>query len=337
MHNRVQSIKKIADEIQRLLPDVKIAIAHGQMHKHELEKTMIKFVLGKVDVLVCSAIIESGIDIPNANTIIVNDADRFGLAQLHQLRGRVGRFKHRAYGYFLLPRTRTISPVAVKRLKAIEEYSQLGAGFKIALRDLEIRGAGNILGPEQSGHINTIGFELFCKLLADAVKRLRKEPLEKEPAAVIDLGFSIYIPRNYIQSDSQRMNVYRRIAAARTSRDLARLEDELNDMFGRICPEVQKLLELAEIRILASAHGIRAITISGNDIVFAFEPSFAEAMEGRQDGGKKIYDIFAGAPGKVRIPDPLTVHIRLEKNYLQPDTICAVLRKILRKKGQSKL
>jgi transcription-repair coupling factor (superfamily II helicase) len=337
VHNRVQSIKKFADEIQRLLPDIKIAIAHGQMHKHELEKTMIKFVLGEVDVLVCSAIIESGIDIPNANTIIVNDADRFGLAQLHQLRGRVGRFKHRAYGYFLLPRTRTISPVAVKRLKAIEEYSQLGAGFKIALRDLEIRGAGNILGPEQSGHINTIGFELFCKLLADAVKRLRKEPLEKAPAAVIDLGFSIYIPRNYIQSDSQRMNVYRRIAAARTSQDLARLEDELNDMFGRICPEVQKLLELAEIRILASAHGIRAITISGNDIVFAFEPSFAEAMEGRQEGGKKIYDIFAGAPGKVRIPDPLTVHIRLEKNYLQPDTICAVLRKILRKKGQSKL
>jgi len=327
VHNRVQSIKKFADEIQRLLPDVKIAIAHGQMHKHELEKTMIKFVLGKVDVLVCSAIIESGIDIPNANTIIVNDADRFGLAQLHQLRGRVGRFKHRAYGYFLLPRTRTITPVAVKRLKAIEEYSQLGAGFKIALRDLEIRGAGNILGPEQSGHINTIGFELFCKLLADAVKRLRKEPLEKVPAAVIDLGFSIYIPRNYIQSDSQRMNVYRRIAAARTSQDLARLEDELNDMFGRICPEVQKLLELAEIRILASAHGIRAITISGNDLVFSFE----------EGGGKKIYDIFAGAPGKVRIPDPLTVHIRLEKNYLQPDTICAVLRKILRKKGQSKL
>ncbi len=327
VHNRVQSIKKFADEIQRLLPDVKIAIAHGQMHKHELEKTMIKFVLGEVDVLVCSAIIESGIDIPNANTIIVNDADRFGLAQLHQLRGRVGRFKHRAYGYFLLPRTRTISPVAVKRLKAIEEYSQLGAGFKIALRDLEIRGAGNILGPEQSGHINTIGFELFCKLLADAVKRLRKEPLEKEPAAVLDLGFSIYIPRNYIQSDSQRMNVYRRIAAARTSQDLARLEDELNDMFGRICPEVQKLLELAEIRILASAQGIRAITISGNDIVFSFE----------ENGGRKIYDIFAGAPGKVRIPDPLTVHIRLEKNYLQPETICAVLRKILRKKGQSKL
>ncbi|MBN1795419.1 MAG: transcription-repair coupling factor [Sedimentisphaerales bacterium] len=322
VHNRVQTIEKFADEIKKLVPDVKIAIAHGQMHKHELEKAMIKFVIGEIDVLLCSAIIESGIDIPNANTIIINDADRFGLAQLHQLRGRVGRFKHRAHAYFLLPRTRSITPVAIKRLKAIEEYSQLGAGFKIALRDLEIRGAGNILGPEQSGHINTIGFELFCRLLAEAVKRLRKEPLEKEPSAVIDLGFSVYIPRSYIQADSQRMNVYRRIAAARVPQDIARLEEELGDMFGRICPEVQKLLELAEIRILASAAGIRAITISGDDVVFALE----------KDNAKRAMKIFTGAPGKVRIPDALTVYIRFEKNYLGPDTICAVLRKILRKK-----
>ncbi|PKL46129.1 MAG: transcription-repair coupling factor [Planctomycetes bacterium HGW-Planctomycetes-1] len=323
VHNRVQTIEKFADEIRKLVPDVKIAIAHGQMHKHELEKAMIEFVVGEIDVLLCSAIIESGIDIPNANTIIINDADRFGLAQLHQLRGRVGRFKHRAYAFFLLPKRRSITPVAVKRLKAIEEYSQLGAGFKIALRDLEIRGAGNILGPEQSGHINTIGFELFCKLLAEAVKRLRNEPTEKEPCAVVDLGFSVYIPRSYIQADSQRMNVYRRIAAARVPQDIERLDEELNDMFGKICPEVRKMLELAEIRILASAAGIRAITISGDDVVFALE----------KDGGKKAMKIFADAPGKVRIPDAATVHIRLEKSYLEPDTVCAVLRKILRKRA----
>ncbi|OHB50060.1 MAG: transcription-repair coupling factor [Planctomycetes bacterium GWF2_41_51] len=322
VHNRVQSIKKFRDDIQKLLPDVRIDIAHGQMHKHELEKAMVKFVLGQIDVLICSAIIESGIDIPNANTIIINDADRFGLAQLHQLRGRVGRFKHRAYAYMLLPQHRTVTPTAVKRLKVIEEYSQLGAGFKIALRDLEIRGAGNILGPEQSGHINTIGFELFCKLLSDAVRRLKNAPVEKEPAAVIDLGFSIYVPRNYIQSDSQRMNVYRRIAAARSAQDLKQLEDELNDLFGRICPEVQKLLELAEIRILASEVGIRAINISGNDIIFSME----------KDNPKKAIDIFARAPGKLRIPDALTVYIRLDRKYLEPDTVCAVLRKILRKK-----
>jgi len=222
----------------------------------------------------------------------------------------------------LLPPQRTVTPAAVKRLKAIEEYSQLGAGFKIALRDLEIRGAGNILGPEQSGHINTIGFELFCKLLADAVRRLKNEPVEKEPSAVIDLGFSVYIPKSYIQADSQRMNVYRRIAAAGNEKDLKMLEDELNDLFGRVCPEVQKLLELAEIRILASAMGIRAITVSGNDIIFSLE----------KDNPQKRLDIFARAPGKVRIPDPLTVYIRLDAKYLESDTICAVLRKILRKK-----
>ena len=327
VHNRVQTIHKMENELLSLLPDLRIAVAHGQMPKHELEKAMIKFVLGDVDMLLCSAIIESGIDISNANTMIINDADRFGLAQLHQLRGRVGRFRHRAYSYFLLPHKRSITPTAIKRLKAIEEYSQLGAGFKIALRDLEIRGAGNILGPEQSGHINVIGFDLFCKLLSDAVKRLKREPIEKAPTAVIDLGFSIYIPKNYIQSDSQRMNVYRRIAAARTSDDLQRLEEELNDLFGQICPEAQKMLELSEIRILASAAGIQAIRISGSDVIFTLE----------KENAKKTVAVFAGAPGKVRVPDPLTVYIRLDQRYLEPDTICAVLRKILRKRGTDKL
>ena len=322
VHNRVQTIEKTADEIHKLLPDVKIAVAHGQMHKHELEKAMIDFVLGETNILVCSAIIESGIDIPNANTIIVNDADRFGLAQLHQLRGRVGRFKYRAFAHFLLPKTRTISPVAIKRLKAIEEYSQLGAGFKIALRDLEIRGAGNILGPEQSGHLNTVGYELFCRLLADAVKRLKNEPLEKEPLTVIDLGFSSFIPRNYIPSDSQRMNVYRQIAAARTTEDLARLTEQLADMFGPVRREVQSLMDLAELRILASAHHIRSITTTGKDLVFAFQ----------RDTTENTAELFAKSPGIVRIPDPATVHIRLEEKYFEPDTLLAILRKILRKK-----
>ncbi|MCX5632341.1 MAG: transcription-repair coupling factor [Phycisphaerae bacterium] len=326
VHNRVQTIEKIADEIQKLLPEVKIAVAHGQMHKHELEKAMIDFVLGETNMLVCSAIIESGIDIPNANTIIVNNADRFGLAQLHQLRGRVGRFKYRAFAYFLLPKTRSISPIAVKRLKAIEEYSQLGAGFKIALRDLEIRGAGNILGLQQSGHINTVGYELFCRLLAEAVKRLKNEPVEKEPLTVIDLGFSTFIPRNYIPSDSQRMNVYRQIAAARTSEDLARLTEQLKDMFGEVTEETKRLIDLAEIRILASAHNIGSITIMGKDVVFVFE------NPPPQGWGLNKPKLFAGAPGIVRIPDAVTVHIRLEDKYFEPQTLLAMLRKILRKK-----
>ena len=323
VHNRVQTIEKFADELRKIIPAVKIAVAHGQMHKHELEKAMIEFVLGKIDILLCSAIIESGIDIPNANTIIINDADRFGLAQLHQLRGRVGRFKYRAFAYFLLPRSRTITPVAVKRLKAIEEYSQLGAGFKIALRDLEIRGAGNILGPEQSGHINTVGYELFCKLLSDAVKRLKKEPVEKELLTAVELGFSTYIPRNYIPSDSQRMGVYRQIASAKTTEDLARLTEQIADMYGSACSEVKSLIDIAEIRILASAYNIRSITTSAKDLVFSFT---AEA-------GKNITDIFAKSPGIVRIPDSATVHIRLDEKYFEPNTLLAVLRKILRKRG----
>ena len=319
VHNRVQTIERFADEIRKILPGVKIAVAHGQMHKHELEKAMIGFVLGKIDILLCSAIIESGIDIPNANTIIVNDADRFGLAQMHQLRGRVGRFKHRAYAYFLLPRARTVTPIAVKRLKAIEEYSQLGAGFKIALRDLEIRGAGNILGPEQSGHINTVGYELFCRLLSDAVRRLKKEPVEKDLLTVVDIGFSTYIPRNYIPADSQRMNIYRQIASAKTVEDLGRITEQLADMFGPVCDDVQSLIDIAEIRILAGGYDIRSITVSGKDLVFSFGP----------EAGKDPAKIFAKSPGIVRIPDPATVHIRLDEKYFQPNTLLAVLRKIL--------
>ncbi|MDD5134473.1 MAG: helicase-related protein, partial [Phycisphaerae bacterium] len=323
VHNRVQTIEKFATELKKIIPEVKIAVAHGQMHKGELEKAMIQFVLGKIDILLCSAIIESGIDIPNANTIIINDADRFGLAQLHQLRGRVGRFKHRAFAYLLLPRSRTITPVAVKRLKAIEEYSQLGAGFKIALRDLEIRGAGNILGPEQSGHINTVGYELFCKLLSDAVKRLKNEPVESQLLTTVELGFSTYIPRNYIPSDSQRMGIYRQIASAKTTEDLARLTEQIADMYGSVCSEVKDLIDLAEIRILASAYNIRSITTSEKDLIFSFTPQ----------SDKNIADIFAKSPGIVRIPDSTTVHIRLDKKYFEPNTLLAVLRKILRKKG----
>ena len=332
VHNRVQSIERFAEEIQKILPEVKIRVAHGQMTKSRLEKAMIDFVLGKIDVLLCSAIIESGIDIPNANTIIVNDADRFGLAQLHQLRGRVGRFKYRAFAYFLLPRSRTISPVAVKRLKTIEEYSQLGAGFKIALRDLEIRGAGNILGPEQSGHINTVGYELFCRLLSNAVKRIKNEPIEKEALTVIDLGFSSCIPRNYIPSDSQRMNVYRQIALAKTSEDLERLVEQMNDMFGPVRDEIQRLIDLAEIRILASVHDISSITKSGKDVVFAFRADTGENPAELFANSLRLRQGFGGQAGIVRIPDLATVHIRLEEKYFEPETLFAILRKILRKK-----
>ena len=321
LHNRVQSIEQVAEKVSKLVPQAKVDIGHGQMPKHKLESAMINFVLGRTDVLVCSTIIESGLDIPNANTIIINDADRFGLAQLHQLRGRVGRFKHRAYAYMLLPITRTITPIAAKRLKVIEDYSQLGAGFRIALRDLEIRGAGNILGAQQSGHINVVGYELFCKLLSDTVKRLKNEPVEQVPMTVIDLGFSTYIPKDYIPSDRQRMGVYRQIAGAQTTEDLERLGNELTDLFGHVADEVGMLIDMAELRILAAARQIKSITISGRDLIFVFDPA---------GQGKDANEIFERAPGIVRIPDSKTVHIRLEKNYFEPNTLMSILRKMLR-------
>jgi len=321
LYNRVQTIERFAHEIRQLLkdPSVKIDIAHGQMAKHELEDAMIRFITGDTDILVCSTIIESGIDIPNANTMLIADADRFGLAQLHQLRGRVGRYKHRAYAYMLLPRARSITPIAGRRLKAIEEYSQLGAGFRIALRDLEIRGAGNILGPEQSGHINTVGYELYCRLLGEAVKKLRNEPIEKEPETVIDLGFATYIPKSYIPSDRQRLSVYQRISTARNSKDIDRLKLELRDLFGPVPDQVTQFLELSQLRIWAAKWNIQSIIVQKPDVIF----SFPEGVTGT--------DLFARYPGTVRIPDPRTVHLRLEKNYFNPQTLLAVLRKLLRR------
>jgi len=324
LHNRVKTIEKKAWEIQKLVPDAKVRIAHGQMAKSELEKAMIDFVLGQTDVLVCTTIIESGLDIPNANTILINDADRFGLAELHQLRGRVGRYKHRAYAYMLLPATRPITPTAAKRLKAIEEYSHLGAGFRIALRDLEIRGAGNILGPEQSGHIQTVGYQMYCELLANTVKQLNNEPIELIPTATIDLGFAAYISKNYIPIDRHRMDVYRRIAVARNVEDLKQIESELADIYGPVPDEVKPLLEMAELRISASKHGIKSITVSGQDLVFLFA----------NEPGAKVDSFFANTTGKVRITDSKTAYLRLSSEYFEPRTLIAILRKMLNRRAQ---
>jgi transcription-repair coupling factor (superfamily II helicase) len=321
LYNRVQTIERAAEDVRKLVADKKVTVdvAHGQMPKHRLEEAMIRFVKGKTDILVCSTIIESGLDIPNANTMIICDSDRFGLAQLHQLRGRVGRYKHRAYAYMLLPAARSITPIAAKRLKAIEEYSQLGAGFRIALRDLEIRGAGNILGAQQSGHINTVGYELYCRLLSEAVKRLKNEPVEPAVATLIDLGISTHIPKSYIPSDRQRMDVYRRISVAKHTEDLTRLNDEMADLFGPLPDQVTQLLDLSQLRIMAAKWSIKSIIATEPDLVFKFTDT------------SQIQTLFTRAPGTVRLPDKNTVHLRLEKNYFQPTTMMAVLRRLLRK------
>jgi transcription-repair coupling factor (superfamily II helicase) len=321
LYNRVRTIDRAAQTLREIMNDssVRFDVAHGQMHKHELEDAMIHFVTGQTQVLICSTIIEAGLDIPNANTMIIVDADRFGLAQLHQLRGRVGRYKHRAYAYLMLPENRPVSPLAAKRLKAIEEFSQLGAGFRIALRDLEIRGAGNILGPEQSGHINTVGYELYCQLLAEAVKKLRNEPAEQPATTAMDLGFYVGIPKNYITSDRQRLEVYRRIAKMQNAADTGRFEEELKDLFGPPPESVRMLLDIAQLRMYASRWKIKSLIVHGMDLIFSFEEGTYSA------------DLFSRSPGRVSVPDPRTVYMRLEKKYFEPKTLISILRKLLKR------
>lgn len=325
LHNRVRTIDRCTWQVRRLLADTsaRIGVAHGQMGKLELERTMVDFVEGRIDVLICTTIIESGLDIPNANTIIIEDADRFGLSDLHQLRGRVGRFWRRAYAYMLLPTSRPISPMAVKRLKAIEEYSQLGAGFRIALRDLEIRGAGNILGPEQSGHIQAVGYHMYCQLLAQAVRRLRNEQVEPVYKAAVDLGFAVSIPKAYIASDRLRMEMYRRIAQADTTAQLDQIASELKDVYGPVPQEVELYLQLARLRLDAGAYGLDSIRLTDGRLVFSF----------RQPHPDRAARLFSRVRAVVRIPDPKTVIMEVPERYCEPQTILAVLRKILRPAG----
>ena len=318
VHNRVFNIESVADHVRAMAPEARVEVAHGQMPERRLENTMLRFVAGQIDVLVCTTIIESGLDIPSANTMFVTEADRFGLAQLHQLRGRIGRYKHRAYCYLLLPERRPVNRVAAKRLKAVEEFSDLGAGFQIAMRDLELRGAGNILGPEQSGHIAAIGYELYCQLLEQSVGKLRGEEPAPQVAVHLELGADAYIPRSYVASSRQRMEVYRRLALARTPEELAQLADDLADAYGPVPEAVDSLLTQAEIRILAGMLGIERIILHAPDVVFTIStPSLADSA-------------LAGLAGTVRLPDQQTAHWRPPPAYLEHPTLLVVLRKQLK-------
>lgn len=314
VHNRVQSIELIADRLKSIVPEARFLIGHGQMPPDELEDVMLRFVRHEADVLVCTTIIESGLDIPNCNTIFIDRADTFGLADLHQLRGRVGRYKHRAYCYLLLSPDRPITDGAAKRLKAIEEFSELGAGFQIAMRDLEIRGAGNLLGSEQSGHIAAVGYEMYCQLLEAAVKRMKGEKPPPTADVHLELNVEAYVPRHYVASDRQRMEVYRRITGCRTPADVQQLETDLTDAFGKPPPQVETLLTLADIRVRAAPWRIRTIQRREPDIIFTIEDL------------KLVEPLFAGATGAVRLVDANTIHWRLPDNYFHGDTLLRILR-----------
>ena len=271
VHNRVQSIQSIAKTLQELVPEARIAVAHGQMPERELETVMLEFVRHKHDILVCTMIIESGLDIPNVNTILINRADALGLAQLYQLRGRVGRATVQAHGYLFYPPDRAITEGAQKRLRVIEEFTDLGSGFKIALRDLEIRGTGNILGAEQHGHIVTIGYELYCKLLEEAVMALKGEKVEETFETRISLPVEAYLPDSYVPDSRQKVSIYKKIAALKNDEALQELREELIDRYGAIPKPAEMLLAVASIKQLSQCLGITAIVAGKQQIKVTFD------------------------------------------------------------------
>jgi transcription-repair coupling factor (superfamily II helicase) len=259
VHNRVESIHEVAALLQRFVPQARFIVAHGQMGEKEMEQAVLDFVDYKYDVLVATTIIENGIDIPRANTIIINRADAYGLSQLYQLRGRVGRSNRRAYAYLLIPSERELTPIARKRLAAIREFSDLGAGFRIAALDLELRGAGNLLGGQQSGHIDAIGFDLYTTMLERTVQELRGEEIEEDISTQLNLGVDVRIPDDYIFDMSQRLRTYKRIASAHDDEELARVHEEISDRYGRMPESVENLFEFAMVRRAAQSIGIVSI------------------------------------------------------------------------------
>jgi transcription-repair coupling factor (superfamily II helicase) len=277
VHNRVESIFSIGALLARLVPEAKIVVGHGQMGEHDLEKAMIDFMARRFDILLATTIVENGLDIPNVNTIIINRADRYGLSQLYQLRGRVGRSDRPAYAYLLVPPDMSLSAVAKKRLAAIREFSDLGSGFRVAALDLEIRGAGNLLGGEQSGHIEAIGFEMYMKLLEQAVRELKGEDVEDEARAGVNLGIDIRIDEDYVPDMAQRLVVYRKVAAARSETEISEVLDEIADRYGPLRDSVLNLAAYGRIRVMAEKLGLESVDRQGSAVVMKFRDAAQKA------------------------------------------------------------
>ncbi len=333
VHNRVESIFSIGELVQRLVPEARVVIAHGQMGEDELERAMLDFISKKYDVLLATTIIENGLDIPNVNTILINRADRYGLSQLYQLRGRVGRSDRPAYAYLLIPPESTLSPIAKKRLAAIREFSDLGSGFRVAALDLEIRGAGNLLGGEQSGHIETVGFEMYMKLLEQAVRELKGEDLVDDVRAVVNLRVDLKIDESYVPEMNQRLMIYRKIADARTDSELDQILTELRDRYGPLPETVEHLEEYGRIRIMADRLGIESIDREGQVVAIKFAPrqSSPESGPGRPDSSGKrlnverLLKVVGTRPDTTLVP-PSTIKLDLRagsKNMAQKPAVAA--------------
>jgi transcription-repair coupling factor (superfamily II helicase) len=304
LHNRVETIDETAERLRALCPAMRFEVAHGQLEEKELEQRMLGFLRGDADVLVCTSIIESGIDIPQANTLIVERADTFGLAQLYQIRGRVGRSRERAYAYLLYPSAAALTPEAAQRLSALSDYTELGAGFKIAMRDLEIRGAGNLLGDEQSGHVAALGFELYMQMIDEAVGAATDGWTGEDWEPVrLDVNVDAYVPSEYIPYEQAKVEVHRRIAAAHEVADLAVLREELEDRFGELPEPLRNLLALQQARIKLGQAGARAVTFRGGRLaVTPIELDSVRAKRIREEIPEALYE-SGKSQLSVRVPD----------------------------------
>jgi len=319
IHNRVESIETIAALVQRLVPQARIAVGHGKMNEKQMERVMLDFIDYKYDVLVATTIIENGIDIPRANTIIINRADTYGLSQLYQLRGRVGRSNRRAYAYLLIPAEQELSPIARRRLAAIREFSELGAGFRIAALDLELRGAGNLLGGEQSGHMDALGFDLYTQMLERTVSELRGEQVEDETSVTINLGVDVAIPETYISDMGQRLRTYKRVSSARDEDALAAIRTETEDRYGRIPESVDELFAYARLRQTAEDVGVISIDRAPGGIAIKLSEKARVAPE-------KLMEMVGVREGATFTPSGV---LRLELSEDERDEVLAVARRVL--------
>lgn len=322
LYNFVESIGHVAEKIKRAVPDARVVMAHGKMEKDQLEDIWRDMIAGDIDVLVSTTIIETGVDVPNANTLIVENSDRMGLSQLHQLRGRVGRSPRRAYAYFTFPRNKALTEIAEKRLEAVREYAEFGAGFQIALRDLEIRGAGSVLGAEQHGHLDEIGYDLYVKLLNEAVLEEKGETLKKETDCAVSLNVDAYLPDSYVPSASQRMSLYKKIAHIRDQKDLDDLYDELCDRYGEPPLSALYLLDISLLRALAVSCGITSVTQNGNE--YRIKPEEFDPVVWNE--------LSSSVPGKMRLvlADEPYLTLNLRKNDDAIGIICEIFKKYLK-------
>jgi len=318
VHNRVHDIELIANRLQNMVPDLRLRIGHAQMADDELESVMVDFIAHKFDLLVSTTIVESGLDIPNANTIFIDEADRYGLADLHQLRGRVGRYKNRAYCYLLVEPHKHLTPNAARRLRAIEEFDELGAGFAIAMRDLEIRGAGNLLGTQQSGHIANVGYELYCQLLENAVLTLQKRPPKVRIEVDINLPGDAFLPPEYVSDMRLKIDLYRRLTRVTRYDELEEFRAELIDRFGQPPRPVERLLDLTELKMDAMVWRISAIYVEGEFVVF------------RYDDRPRIEQLVRQHKGKLRLVDEKSVYLPLPKDLSDKDRLWRIIKSVLR-------